>query len=405
MLYSISMTRRIAFPIVLFIALCSFAFADAKVVSVLYFENTTANKDYAWFSKGAADMLSTDLAAQPELTVVEHEQIEKVLKEQEKSVSGLYDEKSAVRIGKLMAARQIIIGAFIVLKNNLRIDAKLVDVETGRLLKGFQASGDLDKLFAVQQNLAAGVLVALGVKADSGAARGGTESVEAAKAYYTGVDLLDAGAYDAAAKSFRQAVKLDPFYLKPQKSLEDAYRFLKDFRKQRFQRELAKLYEEAAQLKARLAAPKFQSYGEFVVESYNKGLTNEQIKKLTDANPTLMKGDTPAVCTWELQNTLHEIADQAEENFGDKETAVRMHNEVMLIAAQARVTFKDDVFLPEILYQEVLSLNYFEDWQKLMTACEYLMEHYADYRMMWAVEDFYARAIEKLGGKKADDDD
>jgi hypothetical protein len=30
-----------------------------------------------------------------------------------------------------------------------------------------------------------------------------------------------------------------------------------------------------------------------------------------------------------------------------------------------------------------------------MSACEYLMTTYPDYRMMWAVEDFYERALEK----------
>jgi TolB-like protein len=404
MFYSINMTRRTGILIVLLFAAAA-AFAENRVISVLYFENTTGNKDYAWFSKGAADMLSSDLAAQPELTVIEREQIQKVLKEQEKALSDLYDEKNAVRIGKLMAARQIVIGAFIVHQDTLRIDAKIVDVETGKVLNSVQASGGLDKLFAVQKELTAGVMRELGVKPVGDQARGATESLEAAKAYYTGIDLLDAGAYDAAAKSFRQAIQFDPFYLKPQKSLEDAYKFLKDFKKQRFQRELAKLYEEAAQLKARLSAPKFQTYGEFVAECYRKGMTAEQVKKLTDANPALAKGDTPAVCTWELQNTLREIGDQAEENFGDKDTAVRMNQEVMLIAAQARVTFKDDPFLPEILYQEVLSLRYFEDWEKLMRACEYLMENYPDYRMMWAVEDFYQTAIEKLGGKKAEDEE
>jgi hypothetical protein len=53
----------------------------------------------------------------------------------------------------------------------------------------------------------------------------------------------------------------------------------------------------------------------------------------------------------------------------------------------------------------VLALSYFQDWTKLMAACEYLMQNYPDYRMMWAIEDFYQRSIEKLGGKKADEDD
>jgi tetratricopeptide (TPR) repeat protein len=302
-----------------------------------------------------------------------------------------------------VSAGEIVIGAYIVLKDTLRIDAKVVAVETGKVEKSVQASGPLDRLFAVQRDLTLRVLKELGVKVPE-EGTSDTESVEAAKAYYTGINFLDEGSFDQAARSFQQAVKFDPFYVKPQKSLEDAYRYLKDFRKQRFQRELAKLYEMAAQLKKRLNAPVFQSYGEFVTEAYKKGLSAAEIKKLTDANPAIMKGDTRAVCTWELQNTLHEIADAAEENFNDEATAQRMYREVIHITDQARVTLKDDPFFPEILYQELLALRYMEQWEAVMKSCENLMGNYPDYRMMWAVEDFYERAIEKLGGKKAGDD-
>jgi TolB-like protein len=386
------------------VAAATAAFAEPLAVSVLYFENTTKNAPYAWFSKGAADMLITDLAAQPGLTVVEREQMQKVLKEQEKAMSDLYDEKNAVRIGKLTAARQIVIGSFIIYEKTMRVDAKVVEVETGKVLTTMRAEGALDKLFAVQRDLTAGVLKRYGLTAGAPAASD-TQSLEAAQAYYTGIDFLDQGAFKDAAKSFQQAIEFDPYYAKPQKSLEDAYRFLKDFKKQRFQRELARLYMDAAALKKRIDAPVFLSYGDFVTDCYKKGLSAAEIKKLTDANPSIMKGNTRAECTWELQNTLREIGDQAEENFGDKTMADRMNREVMHITDQGRSTFKDDPFLPEILYQEVLALSYFQDWQKMMTACEYLMERYSDYRMMWAIEDFYARAIEKLGGKKADDDE
>ncbi len=377
-------------------------FTDSKVISVLYFENTTNNTDYAWFSKGAADMLISDLAAQPDFTVIERGQIQKILKEQEDSLSGLYDEKSAVQIGRLVAAKQIVIGSFIVHLKTLRIDAKVIDIETGKILKTVQAAGDLDNLFAVQKDLTAGVLRELGIQ---GAlpGRADTESLEAARAYYTGIDFLDRGSFEQAAQSFRQAIKLDPFYAKPQRSLEDAYRFLKDFKRQRLQREIAKLYERAARFKARLDSTAWTTYAQFVNECYAKGLTAADIKRLTDADPTLTLCETRGQCTWELQMTLLEIASQAEENFEDAETAERMHRENLHIVEQARVKLLGDPFYWDVLYWEIFSLQYFEQWDKVMRACEHLMEKNPDYRMMWAIEDFYEKAIEKMGGKKKED--
>jgi len=237
------------------------------------------------------------------------------------------------------------------------------------------------------------------VEASGQPASGGTGSVEAAKAYYTGMSLLDSGDYAKAAAQFRQAAVIDPFYLKPQKSLEEAYQFLKDFRRQRWQREINDLYARAEGIKRRLSAPKWLSYSDFVTESYAKGLSAQDIKKLTDADPSLFLCDTRAQCVWNLQHTLLEIGGLAQEYFEDTDTEAAMHREIMNIALQARTQLKDDPFLPEILYMELFGLQYFQRWDDLMKACEHLMTTYPDYRMMWAIEDFYERALEKKEGK------
>ena len=40
------------------------------VISVLYFDNTTGNKDYEWLRKAIADMLITDISESSEIEVV-----------------------------------------------------------------------------------------------------------------------------------------------------------------------------------------------------------------------------------------------------------------------------------------------------------------------------------------------
>ncbi len=375
-------------------------FAAESAVSVLYFQNTARNAELDWLSKGMADMLITDLAGTGKLAVVEREELQKLLTEQELALSGLFDEQGAVKIGKLLSASRIVMGSFIVMQGTLRVDAKLVDVETARVLKAVQSTGELSGLFDVEKRLALGLLKEMGVEASGQPASGGTGSVEAAKAYYTGMSLLDSGDYAKAAAQFRQAAVIDPFYLKPQKSLEEAYQFLKDFRRQRWQREINELYAKAEGIKRRLSAPKWLSYSDFVTESYAKGLSAQDIKKLTDADPSLFLCDTRAQCVWNLQHTLLEIGGLAEEYFEDTDTEAAMHREIMNIALQARTQLKDDPFLPEILYMELFGLQYFQRWDDLMKACEHLMTTYPDYRMMWAIEDFYERALEKKTGKE-----
>jgi len=40
---------------------------------------------------------------------------------------------------------------------------------------------------------------------------------------------------------------------------------------------------------------------------------------------------------------------------------------------------------------------YIQAWDRVKEQCEELMLDYPDYRMMWAVEDFYEDALEKGG--------
>jgi len=393
--------KRVVFLLIFLVCIAGFAGAE-RILSVLYFENTTDNQSYNWLSKGLADMLITDITGVPEVTVVERENIEKILKEQERSLNDLYDESSAVAIGKLLNANELIYGSFIIHENSIRIDAKLVEVGTAKIIKTVDVSGVLEKLFTLQKELAIEFLKALGLEIPTLIMQVDTTSLDAAEAYYTGIQLLDEGAFSEAAEKFKEASNIDPYYLKPKKSLEDAYQFLKDFKRMRYQRELYKLYERVAEIKRRLAAEDWMTYAEFLTDCYNKGLSNQECHELAEKTPTYFSCDTRAHCTWELQNTLMEIADDSEEYFGDIEIEACMYNEIIYIAQQARTQFKDDPFLPEILYNELFSLKYFKKWQELMKACEYLMVTYPDYRMMWTVENFYETALEELSEEEED---
>jgi hypothetical protein len=65
-------------------------------------------------AKGITAMLTSDLAAIPELKVIERTKIQKLLSEIQMegqlSVSGLVDNEHFVRAGKILKAEKIIIG-------------------------------------------------------------------------------------------------------------------------------------------------------------------------------------------------------------------------------------------------------------------------------------------------------
>jgi hypothetical protein len=86
--------------------------------------------------------------------VVERDALEKVLKELELSNTRNFDSGSAARIGKLLGAEQLVFGSYMLLFNKFRIDAKVVDVETGKILRSENAKGDPQNFDVLAEELA-----------------------------------------------------------------------------------------------------------------------------------------------------------------------------------------------------------------------------------------------------------
>ncbi len=378
--------------------------ASRPRLSVLYFSNTRDSADLGWLSKGLSDMLAGDLAASGSFTLVERGELERVLREQELGLSGLVDPAGAPKVGRLLGADLLLYGSFLASWEDLRIDARVVRAETGEVAASARAEGPAARVLDLERELSARLAAALGVPAGPGPAvrtSPGPSSLDAARAYYRGLDLLDAGRYAEALEYFAQATRLDPLYLKPGRGIEDAYRYLKDFRKQRQRREMNALVEDIAALSARITAPTFFSFGDAVMNPGRFGFKDAaEVTEAYRAHPYRMSGDTPVQAVWNLQNLLRELGRSASENFGDEALAERCRDEVLRWSDAAESAYPRDPFLPEVLYQKIFVHVDRADWQALRSLCERLMSDYPDYRMMWAVEDFYERALEELGGIK-----
>lgn len=367
-------------------------------LSVLYFSNNSGQTEYDWLSKGLADMLSGDLGATGALTLVERVELEKVLREQELGLSGLVDPGSAPAVGKLLGADLLVYGSYLVSGAELRVDARVVRTDNGVAAAVASVSGNSESVLALELDLVARLAAGLGIAPVQSSAS--PANLEAARAYYRGLDRMDSGEYAAALDFFAQATRLDPLYLKPGQGIEEAYKYLKDFRNQRYRREMNALVEDIAALSARITAPAFYSFGDAAASPGKFGYRDQaEVVEAYRAHPYRMSGETPVQAIWNLQNLLHELGDSALENFDDQVLADRCRDEVLRWSDAAESAYPKDPFLPEVLYQKTFAYVDRERWTDLRLLCERLMTDYPDYRMMWAVEDFYERALEELKGR------
>ncbi|HYD51878.1 MAG TPA: FlgO family outer membrane protein [Gemmatimonadaceae bacterium] len=137
--------------------------APAKTLAVLYFDNRTGNSDYDPLGKGLAAMMITDLAAVEELQVVEREHLQSVLAELERQRSPFFDQATAVKAGKLVGAQYILAGQITAVKPRVRLDTRVINVETSEIVKTAQVTGDEDKFFELQQKLARNLVDGLSI--------------------------------------------------------------------------------------------------------------------------------------------------------------------------------------------------------------------------------------------------
>lgn len=129
-----------------FISLAALAAVAAPVVAqaqgkptvaILAFSNGSFGKDardYDGLAKGIPAMLITDMQANPNIRVIEREQVQALVDEQKLVTGGQVDQATAVKIGKLLGVHHMIWGTYITdPKGNFRIDARAVSVETSMI--------------------------------------------------------------------------------------------------------------------------------------------------------------------------------------------------------------------------------------------------------------------------------
>jgi TolB-like protein len=137
--------------------------APKKTVAILYFDNHTGSPDYDPLGKGISSMMISDLSSVPEIQLVERERMQDIVKEIDAQHTQYFDSTTSVKVGKMIGAQYVVVGSFATVKPQMRIDTRVVSVETGQIVKTAQVTGDQDKFFDLEQKLADQLIDGLGV--------------------------------------------------------------------------------------------------------------------------------------------------------------------------------------------------------------------------------------------------
>ncbi len=109
-------------------------FAKRKaIIGIAKFRVVGVSKDFAELIN---ENLTTYVVKTGKFNVVERSLLEKVLKEAKLSSSDLVSKRNAIKIGRILSARALIIGSIIKLGNMITLSARFVEVNSGTILRG-----------------------------------------------------------------------------------------------------------------------------------------------------------------------------------------------------------------------------------------------------------------------------
>ena len=127
-----------------------------RTVAVVPFTNISGHPDDDWIGAGIADTVTADLAQFGELSVVGREAFLDVLdNDRRDGAHALRDAALARDLARGLGVSWIVAGGFQRLGNQLRITARIVNVETGTVRDSVKVDGRLDGIFTLQDRIVA----------------------------------------------------------------------------------------------------------------------------------------------------------------------------------------------------------------------------------------------------------
>jgi TolB-like protein len=198
----------------------------SNTIAVLYFKNKTGLQDLNALQKGMAIMLITDLAKVQKLQVVERIKIQALLDEMNLGASGLVDQGSAPKVGKLLGAYYISTGDITLGKMaQLNISPVLVDVPFETVTPQSATLGNLQDLFRMEKeilfNIVKQMKIFLTPKEREELKKPLAASSTAALAFFAGVDLSDKGRYAEAINMYEKAIAEDKNFSMAKDALQE----------------------------------------------------------------------------------------------------------------------------------------------------------------------------------------
>ncbi|MEW6127008.1 MAG: protein kinase [Acidobacteriota bacterium] len=258
-----------------------------NAIAVMNFVNITKEAADDWIGSGIAETVTADLKNVKGLLVIGRERTVEVLRHLNVASSMELDEAFAIEVGRRLGASWIVGGGFQRIGPMIRITARAVEVETGKVIRTVKIDGQVTEIFDLQDRIVYELSQDLNLKLDTSEIReierDDTESVEAYEHFSLGMMNLRMGSresLDRAIQHFEKATEYDPNYAKAWAAMGAVYDLKSGFV------HLPELAEKAVELerKALSMNPKLSHAHQWLGAAYNTlGRYDEAIEAIKEA--------------------------------------------------------------------------------------------------------------------------
>jgi tetratricopeptide (TPR) repeat protein/TolB-like protein/predicted Ser/Thr protein kinase len=201
-------------------------------VAVLYFENQTGDKSLDWMRTGLTDMMVTDLSQSSDIEVLGTDRLYQILDDLHRADDKVISADLVQQIAERAKVDQVLIGSYVKAGNTIRINARLQEAGTGKIVSSERVEGAGEgSLFTIVDELTRrirsqmalflnpasagkGVLArpegAPEVGLDRGVNEITTDSIEAYRYYAEAINLHERFLETQAVPLLEKATSIDP---------------------------------------------------------------------------------------------------------------------------------------------------------------------------------------------------
>ena len=185
-------------------------------------------EDFDALERGIAGMMISELSQNPAARVVERQEVQRLVDEQNLGAQGRVDPQTASKIGKLVGARYMVMGTFVDFYGDFRVDVRLINTETGEVVKTESERMQRDHMFDIIRNIAGRLMKDANLPAlqrQSGDQRMSRQVPTEALTYYSRALLYeDRGQKDKAVDMFNHAIAIFNDYAEAKEGLQRVQR-------------------------------------------------------------------------------------------------------------------------------------------------------------------------------------